>query len=163
MPVNEFNIEPPSYDEEQGFSRSELPPNLDAAWILSLIKIKLPKELQDLLVPYVKPLLDVAARTNIKRHEITMHLLQYDLIWQRYQIYMRKGKFDSKLFVYKDIIRQAFEFQLNRSVEGWQGELVFTRRQVYDVKQKHEETVGDKMRGFIRNRKKNNNEEDYFR
>lgn len=142
---NNFNIPPPEYQEPHEIPHADIPPSLDAAWILSLIKIHLPKELQDLLVPWMTPILDTAARTNIKRHEIPMHLIQYDLIWQGYQIFMQKGKHDPKLFIYKRIIEEAFELQLCRGVEGWQGELVFTRKNIWDVKQ----TKGGRSGGFL--------------
>ena len=100
----------------------------EAAWHKYILEFNLPKELEELLIKYTKPIVDLAAKTNILRREIPMHLLQYDLIWQRYRIFMHKGKFEPKYYVYKEIIRHALELQLNRSVDGWQGELLFTKR-----------------------------------
>jgi len=87
----------------------------------------------------MKPLVDLAAKTNILRPEITLHLMEYDLIWERYKIFQCSGKFKPEMNVVKELIRHAFELQLNRSVEGWQGDLLFTQRHEHIIKKRREE------------------------
>jgi len=141
-----FMIPPP--EEDKPGLAYEPPTTIDAAWTKYIIEFNLPKELQDLLIQYTKPIVDLAAKSNILRREIPMHLLQYDLIWQRYRIFMHKGKFDPKLYVYKELIRHALELQLNRSVEGWQGELLFTRK--FDVTQRRSARRAGRLTGFFK-------------
>lgn len=100
----------------------------EQAWIKYIIEFHLPKDLEKILLLYLKPLIDLAAKTNLKRREIPIHLLEYDIIWDQYRIYERKGKYDSRLLVCQEIIRHALELQLNRSVDGWQGNLLFTKK-----------------------------------
>lgn len=103
------------------------PQILDEAWMKYIIEFHLPKDLEQLILLYLKPLIDLAPKSNIRRPEITMYLIQYDLIWDSYFIYMKKGKYDPKLLVIKEILRQAIELQLNRSVGGWLGRLMHTK------------------------------------
>jgi hypothetical protein len=140
MVDKDFLIEPPTAETVTDSGLDEMyatPQTLDAAWTKYIMEFHLPKDLQEVLVRYTKPLVDLAPKTYILRAEIPMHLLEYDLVWMRYRLFMHKGKFDPKLQVYKEIIRHALELQLNRSVDGWQGNLLFTRK--YEVMQTHRE------------------------
>ena len=128
------------------------PSDFDEAWIKYIIEFHLPKDLEKLLVLYLKPLVDLAAKSNILRQEIPMHLLEYDIIWDMYRIYERKGRYDSKLMVCQEIIRHALELQLNRSVKGWQGELIFTRK--FDIRQRMKEKSEGFGKYFRRNKDK---------
>ena len=103
------------------------PQMFDEAWMKYIIEFHLPQDLEQLIVAYMKPLIDLAPKSNIKRKEILMHLISYDLVWDTYFIYMKKGKYDPKLLVVKEILREAIELQLNRSVEGWLGRLMHTK------------------------------------
>ena len=121
----------------QAYGDIPMPGDFNEAWIKYIIEFHLPKDLEKLLVLYLKPLVDLAAKTNIQRPEIPMHLLQYDLVWDMYRMYEQKGRYDSRLLVCQEIIRHALELQLNRSVKGWQGELIFTKR--FDIRQRMKE------------------------
>lgn len=143
---------------EQDFASIPTPGDFNEAWIKYIIEYHLPhlKEQEvKILVSYMKPLIDLAAKTNILRREIPMHLLQYDIIWDMYRMYEQKGKYDSRLMVCQEIVRHAFELQLNRAVKGWQGELIFTKR--FDIRNKLRDS-GKSWKGFFK--KKGEEEED---
>jgi len=145
-PVGEEGTAPGIYD---------MPPGLDASWVLQLVEIKeLPEEIK---LPLIKLILNTAAKTNIQRPEIPMHLLQYDLIWQEYKIFVNSGKLDPELKVIYEMIRHELELQLNRSVEGWQGELLFTKR--YDIQQSRRSRRKRKRFGLFRTKKGEEEEE----
>jgi hypothetical protein len=78
-----------------------------------------------------------------------MYLVGYDLIWDEYFIYMRKGKYDPKLIVIKGIIREALKLQLCRSIGGWMGKLMNTK--IFSISS--EQSGGRKAVGFFRRRK----------
>lgn len=135
-----FSVPPPNIGTEVGsavldseikrtmmYDNVSAPQVLDEAWMKYIIEFHLPTDLEQLILLYLKPLLDLAPKSNIRRAEITMHLIEYDLIWDSYFIYMKKGKYDPKLLVVKEILRQAIELQLNRSVDGWLGRLMHTK------------------------------------
>lgn len=134
---------------DRAYSEIPSPSSFDEAWIKYIIEFHLPKDLEKLLILYMKPLIDLAAKSNLKRAEIPMHLLAYDIIWDEYRIYERKGRYDSRLMVCQEIIRHAFELQLNRSVEGWQGNLIFTRK--FDI-QHHMEKQKNRFSNFFKNK-----------
>lgn len=135
-----------------GSSAYDAPPGMDAAWLLKLIEIKeLPKEIK---MPLIEQLLNVAAKTNIQRNEIPMHLMQYDIIWTSYKIFVSSGKLEPNLKVLYSQIRHALELQLNRSIKGWQGELLFTRK--YDVSQHTSENAARRKKFFDRFRNREN-------
>ena len=113
-----------------GEPSSSAPQQVDEAWMRYIIEFHLPHipfEERQLILNMLQPLINLAPKTNIRRREIVMHLLEFDIIWDKYFVYMRKGKYDPKLLVVQEIFRQAIEFQLNRSVEGWLGRLMHTK------------------------------------
>jgi len=104
---------------------------LNEAWLKYLIEYHLsflPEDEKKDIFLLLKPLVDLGARSNILRREINMYLDEYDIIWDKYLMYMRRGKYDPRLIVQQEAIRTAFELQLNRSVEMRQMELIFTRK-----------------------------------
>ena len=158
--VDEFLQQQSEHPEMQGIMQQDyasipMPGDFNEAWIKYIIEFHLPKDLERILILYLKPLVDLAAKSNILRKEIPMHLLQYDLIWDMYRMYEQKGKYDSRLMVCQEIIRHALELQLNRSVKGWQGELIFTKR--FDIRNRNKEKDTG-WRGLFK--KKNEEEEE---
>ena len=99
----------------------------EEAWMKYIIEFHLPPDLQQMVLMYIRPLINLAPKSNIKRGEIPMYLIGYDLIWDEYFIYMRKGKYDPQLIVIKGIIREALKLQLCRSIGGWLGKLMQTK------------------------------------
>ena len=98
MPPPKLDVAPSVLDGEikktMMYDNISAPQILDEAWMKYIIEFHLPKDLEHLIIMYLKPLVDLAPKSNIQRKEITMHLIEYDLIWDSYFIYMRKGKYD---------------------------------------------------------------------
>jgi len=163
LPVPQFQIPPPRtidvtpvvLDTEIKRSMMEhaaAPQLLDEAWMKYIIEFHLPKDLEQIILLYLKPLIDLAPKSNIQRKEITMHLMAYDLIWDSYFLYMKKGKYDPKLLVVKEILREAIELQLNRSVMGWLGRLMHTK--LFRITTSDEQSQAQKGMRWLSGRKK---------
>lgn len=110
-----------------GKGMSMSPSMEEEAWMKYIIEFHLPPDLEQMILMYVRPLINLAPKSNIRRGEIPMYLIGYDLIWDEYFIYMRKGKYDPQLIVIKGIIREALKLQLCRSIGGWLGKLMQTK------------------------------------
>lgn len=137
----DFSVPPPKIDavpvvldgefkKQMIYDNVNPPQLLDEAWMKYIIEFhvpNLPEDEKNLIIGMLKPLVDLAPKSNIRRREITMHLISYDLIWDKYFIYMKKGKYDPRLLVLEDVFREAIELQLNRSVDGWLGRLMHTK------------------------------------
>jgi len=133
-------IPSPNLEDARTTSAYEQQPiSQSASWTKYILEFGLPGDLEDLLIKHTKPLIDLAAKTNILRTEVTLHLMEYDLIWERYKIFMHKGKFNSQMYVVKELLRHAFELQLCRSVEGFQSNLLFTSKHEYLVRNEKED------------------------
>lgn len=163
VPPPVMNVAPMVVDGEirksMSFDNVNAPQMLDEAWMKYIIEFHLPGDLEQLIVAYMKPLIDLAPKSNIRRREITMHLIAYDLIWDGYFIYMRKGKYDPKLLVVKEILRNAIELQLNRSVDGWLGRLMHTK--LFRIFTSDEQGRGQKAARFLGGRKNKGNNQEY--
>lgn len=128
-----FQVQPPSIilDSElrkQAYDNYPVSPQLEEeAWMKYIIEFHLPPDLEHMILMYIRPLINLAPKSNIRRGEIPMYLIGYDLVWDEYFIYMRKGKYDPNLIVIKGIIREALKLQLCRSIGGWLGKLMQTK------------------------------------
>ena len=147
-----FNIPPPEPGEGVPINY-DTPTSLDAAWTKYIMEFELPKDLENILLSYTLPVVNLAPKANIMRREINIHLDAYDLIWQRYKIFLRKGRFEPRLYVIKEIIRHALELQLTRGIEGWQGNLLFTRK--YEIMQEQKEKRKRGISQILSRKKKN--------
>ena len=133
MAENDFHIQAPSIVLDSELRRqisSDMPmgSNIEEeAWMKYIIEFHLPPDLEQMILMYLRPLINLAPKSNIRRGEIPMYLIGYDLVWDEYFIYMRKGKYDPKLLVIKGIIREALKLQLCRSIGGWLGKLMHTK------------------------------------
>lgn len=150
-------FDPSDYENDLGIIN--VPPDANAAMILELIQIRLDEasiseNFKKELITFMKPYLNVAAMTNISRGQVMEFILGYQKLWTKYRIYVHKNRFDANLNYLKDWILELFVMQLNRSIEGWQGDRVFEKRSVYDVKQRHE-TSSDRVRGIFKRKDKN--------
>lgn len=129
----QFQIQPPNIILDQQLRQQvaadyvSSPQMEDEAWMKYIIEFHLPPKLEQLILLYIRPLVNLAPKSKIKRGEIPMYLVGYDLIWDEYFIYMRSGKYDPDLLVIKGIIREALKLQLCRSIGGWLGALMHTR------------------------------------
>lgn len=136
------------------------PQMLDEAWMKYIIEFHvpdLPDSEKNLIIGMLKPLVDLAPKSNIRRREVTMHLISYDLIWDKYFIYMKKGKYDPRLLVLEDVFREAIELQLNRGVDGWLGRLMHTK--LFRIFTSDDKGRVEKGMRFLGHKNKNNNQE----
>ena len=121
------------------------------AWIQYIIEYHVPDidpQQKHEIVGMMKPLIDVAARSNIRRAEIPLHLEQYDIIWDKYFLYMKRGRKDPRLLVLRESLREAYDLQLNRSVEGEQMRLIFENRNIYNMLQQKISGAAKKLQFF---------------
>ena len=127
---NTFQIPPPSLimqNELAGATSGFIPQASDEAWMKYIIEYNIPEQEKQEIITMLRPLMNLAPRSNIRRSAVCMHLFSYDLIWDKYFIYVKKGKYDPKLLVLEEALREAFNLQLDRSVEGWLGKLMHTK------------------------------------
>lgn len=127
-----FQIQPPAMivqtnELQQSLGQSFVPQGQDEAWMKYIIEYNIPEQEKAEIINMLRPLMNLAPRSNIRRSAVCMHLFSYDLIWDKYFIYVKKGKYDQKLLVLEESLREAFELQLDRSVEGWLGKLMHTK------------------------------------
>lgn len=158
-PNDDFQINPPNLVLEQELRKhvSDYPntPQMEEeAWMKYIIEFHLPPELERMILLYMRPLINLAPKSKIKRGEIPMYLIGYDLIWDEYFIYMRKGKYDPDLIVIKGIIREALKLQLCRSIGGWLGNLIHTK--TFNIHQSNDKSNIQKGVGFFKRRKPEN-------
>jgi len=89
------------------------------AWLQYMIEYTAPDldpKTKEEIIRMLKPLMDSAAKSSLRRREVPMHLLQYDIIWDDYYTYKKRGRYDPTLVVLKDVLREAFTLQLNKSI-----------------------------------------------
>ena len=130
----------------------------DEAWMKYIIEFHLPPDLEQMMLLYTRPLVNLAPKSNIRRGEIPMYLIGYDLVWDEYFIYMRKGKYDPNLIVTKGIIREAFKLQLCRAIGGWLGKLMHTK--MFNIVQNSDRSNVQKGVGFFRRKPRGGEEEE---
>jgi hypothetical protein len=150
-------INPEQFDNEPQSTPYGVPSDANAAMILELIQVRLDEAnitetFKRELLTFMRPYLNIAAMTNISRGQVMEFILGYNKLWTKYRIFVHRDKFDADVSYLKDWILEIFVLQLNRSIEGWQGDRVFEKRSVYDVKQKSE-TRSDRIRGFFGGKK----------
>lgn len=159
-----FKIQSPSMileNELRKDSLSGFPSSMqmeDEAWMKYIIEFHLPPDLEQMILMYIRPLVNLAPKSNIRRGEIPMYLIGYDLIWDEYFIYMRKGKYDPNLIVIKGIIREALKLQLCRSIGGWLGKLMHTK--LFNIVQSSEKSNIQKGIGFFKHKQKTQENEE---
>jgi len=124
-------------------------------WVRYIIEYHMPdiseKEKHE-IVAMLKPVVDVAAKGNILRREIPMHLDAYDIIWDKYKMYMKKGKYDPRMLTLQESLRLGFEIQLTRSVDAGQMRMLFEPKQ--SIFQRFVNS-SEKRLGFFKHKDKN--------
>ena len=126
-----FQVQPPAMilqgELQQNMGQPFIPQGQDEAWMKYIIEYNIPENEKQEIIGFLRPLMNLAPRSNIRRSAVCIHLFSYDLIWDKYFIFVKKGKYDPKLLVLEEALREAFELQLDRSVEGWLGKLMHTK------------------------------------
>lgn len=127
-------------------------------WVRYIIEYHMPDidpRAKHEIVAMLKPVVDVAAKGYILRREIPMHLDAYDIIWDKYFMYMKKGKYDPRMLVLRESLRQGFELQLTRSVDASQMRMIFEPKQ--NIFQRFV-NASQKRIGFFKHKSKENEE-----
>jgi len=150
-----FMFKPPDYGRQ---SAGFFPPDAHAAWILQLIKIKLdntnlPDEIKKDLLLDMTPYLDNASMTKISKGQVREFLGGYNELWLRYRVFKCRKKYVKELNYVMAYVRELLVMNLNKSVEGWQGDHVFEQKTSYDVKQTRKD-ITERIKGIL-GRKKN--------
>ena len=132
-------------------------------WVRYIIEYHMPdipdREKHE-IVAMLKPVVDVAAKGYIIRREIPMHLDAYDIIWEKYKMYMKRGKYDPRLLTLQESLRLGFEIQLTRSVDAAQMRMIFEPKQ--NIFQRFIDGTQRKI-GFFKSKPKNENIDDMER
>lgn len=134
--MDEFNFNPP---DRQEYSDS-LPINAEAAWILQLIDIKLTKadisdEIRKEFIDDITPYIINASLTQVRRSEVKMFLGVFEELWMKFKIFKFRKKKSPHLSYVKTLIEGYLMQNYNKSIDGWQGNHIFERKQTYDVRQ----------------------------
>jgi hypothetical protein len=144
----------------------DIPMNANAAWILQLIKLKLKEtdmhiNIREALIPYITEMFVNASMTQVSRGEVMVFLNLFSESWISFKVYKlpyvacpkrEKHTIDFHLSTLQNFLCQ----QYNKSIDGWQGNHVFEKKQTYDVRQTSQQIENNDKGGFFRNRKKSN-------
>jgi len=154
---NQFTIPPPEFndsDRSDGF----FPPSPHAAWILKLIQIQLskstiPDEMKDDIIMDMEVYVNNASMTNITQGQVKEFLGGFKELWMKYRIFKFRKKYWASLNVLETRIREIFIQNLNKSIDGFQPELVFVQKHDYDVRQTNRSQPLEPQRGIFPRRK----------
>lgn len=157
MAEDDYEFTPPDLSGIQT-ERDLFPPSAEAAYILQLIRLKLdttslPDEIKKNLIMDMLPYINNASMTKITRGQVKEFFGGYKELWARYRIFKVKKKYVPELNYVMAYLRELLIMNLNKSVEGWQGDHVFEKKSSYDIKQSREDLT-EKVRGFFGGRKK---------
>jgi len=129
----------------------------DAAWILQLIKLKLdntslPQEIKDNLIVDMVPYIEIASMTKIRRSQVREFIGGFRELWTRYRVFKVRKKYVPELNYVMAYLRELFILNLNKSIDGWQGDHVFERKTSYNVQQTHKDLT-ERVQSFLGGKK----------
>jgi len=150
MSNDKYFFQPPEFNEAPAMS---MPPSAHAAWMLQLIETKLnktnlPEDIKNDLIDDMVPLLNNAGMTKISLGQVKEFIGGFNELWLRYRIFKVRKKHIPQFNYIMPLIREHLIMNLNKSVEGWQGDHVFEQKTTYDVTQTQKSFV-DKVKGFL--------------
>lgn len=108
------------------------------------------------MIDFFKSILDVAARTNLKRNQVYSNIWEFDNNLKAYVVYKRRGKYDSDIIMLKRNLRQGCSLQLCRSIEGQQIRMIF--EPIKRIVQNISDSTNKKI-GFFKKNKSDKEEE----
>ncbi len=122
-------------------------------WVEYILKTPLPNtekssETKQRIIAMLKPMMDVANRSNVKRWEIPEYLCGYDIVWNKFFIYERKGRFEPELLVLKSSIREEYCLELSRSIDMGQMAMIFQPQKIQHVFQRFADDTKKKLKFF---------------
>jgi hypothetical protein len=154
MEDNDFINAPPDFERStQSDSQGFFPPNAEAAWLLKLIETKLddtslPDDIKKSMAKDMSIYITTAGMTHISKGQVMEFVNGFKEVWYRYVIFKIKKKYRPELYYAFGYLRELLILNLNKSVNGWQGDHVYEKRTTYDITQKRKD-VSDKVRGFF--------------
>jgi hypothetical protein len=154
---DDFINAPPDFEHSIRTDSGFFPPNAESAWMLKLIETKLdntslPEDLKKSMANDMSLYITTAGMTHITKNQIIEFLCGFEEVWNRYVIFNIQRKYRPELYYAFGFLKELFVLNLNKSIEGWQGDRVFERRTTYDITQKRKD-ISDKVKGFFFKRK----------
>jgi hypothetical protein len=131
-------------------------------WVKYILKASLPNvknasQAKKDIIEMLEPMMDSSNRSNVKRYEIPEYLRGYDIVWQKFFIYKRKGRYDPDLLVLKSSIREMYALELSRSIEMGQMSMIFQPKRIQDVFQRFMDDTKKKI-GFFKTKQQDEGE-----
>jgi len=106
------------------------------SWVEYVLEFPLPKlkdkdekEVKYNITKMLEPVVNTAARSNLKRPDVRLFLWEYDNIWDSFFNYKRKGSYDPDLICLKKSLRAGYALMLYRSVDMGQMRMIFEPKQ----------------------------------
>lgn len=154
MAEYDYVTQPPDFEQVQKSQSSDFfPPNADIAWMLKLIEThlddtSLPDDIKKSMAKDMSIYITTAGMTHITKGQVMEFVNGFKEVWYRYIIFKIKKKYRPELYYAFGFLRELLILNLNKSVDGWQGDHVYERRTVMDVTQKRKD-ISDKVRGWF--------------
>lgn len=135
-------------EDEYGQTYGEGVKPFSEAWIKYILQFNIPKDDKNPIINMLKPIMDAAPKSNIKRSSIVLSLDAYDIIWEKYLTYVKKGKYDPNLITLREALREGYYLSLTRGVDMSQMKLIFINK--YDISQRNLSSTARKLQLFRR-------------
>jgi len=125
---------PDFLSDEETIGSGFTPRPFHETWIRYILEFPLPKEKDEeetkkSLIKMLTPVINTAARSNLKRNDVRLFLWGYDNIWQSFFVYKRKGNYNPDLLLLKRCLREGFALMLYRSIEMRQMGMILEPKQ----------------------------------
>jgi len=148
-----FAVPPPDFEHSIQSDSSFFPPNAETAWMLKLIETKLddtslPEDIKKSMAKDMSIYITTAGMTHITRGQVMEFVNGFKEVWYRYVIFKIKKKYRPELYYAFGFLREMLIMNLNKSIEGWQGDHVYERRTTMDITQKRKD-LSDKVKGWF--------------
>jgi hypothetical protein len=150
---DDFTFNPP--DIEQNISKSQefFPFDPASAWMLKLIEMNLdntslPDAIKKSMAKDMSIYITNAGMTHITQGQVLEFINGFKEVWMRYVIFKVRKKFRPELYYAFGYIREQLILNLNKSVDGWQGDHVYEKRTSYDIRQTKKD-LSDKVKGWF--------------
>jgi hypothetical protein len=150
----DYTSPPPDFEHNVKSEGQEFfPPNIEVAWMLKLIETKLddtslPEDIKKSMAKDMSIYITTAGMTHISKGQVIEFINGFKEVWLRYVIFKIKKKYRPELYYAFGFLREILIMNLNKSVDGWQGDHVYERRTTMDITQKRKD-ISDKVRGFF--------------
>ena len=163
--MDDFTIPPPDFENHYGESGPYMPPTAHAAWILRLIQIQLaksdlPDEMKKEIIDDMEVYVNNASMTNITQGQVKEFIGGFKELFMKYRVFKFRKKYWRELNVIETRIREIFIQNLNKSIGGFQPELVFVQKHDYNMRQTNRTQGYDEPRSLLRRRRNKDTDEE---